>query len=152
MNSYEFKPPKDRQTDTGDSGEAPQHFPIENIFSTMISFFYFKPPHIDRQTYSSNRHRTHTHTETGFYNIDCEISVKWPLFWILWKNKNGHYFEFYEEKNCFKSYFKYITSTVTANTRPVSPESNEHFIDISLLSQDMNFWNFQSRPKQPKFF
>ena len=39
MNSFEFKPPKDRQTDTGDSGEAPQHFPIENFFSTMISFF-----------------------------------------------------------------------------------------------------------------
>ena len=34
MNSFEFKPPKDRQTDIGDSGEAPQPFPKQ--------FFYYE--------------------------------------------------------------------------------------------------------------
>ena len=90
MNSFEFKPPKDRQTDTGDSGEAPQHFPIENIFSQWSVFFLLQTA-THRQTYSSNRHRTHRHwilylklwtvivqtatyrqTETAFYNIDYE--------------------------------------------------------------------------------
>ena len=32
MNSFDFKLPQDRQTNTGDSGEAPQPFPIDNIF------------------------------------------------------------------------------------------------------------------------
>ena len=79
MNSFEFKPPKDRQTDTGDSGEAPQHFPIENFFSTMISFFYFKPPHTDRQTHNSKCHvQTDRQTDTGFYNIDGNLTID---FW-----------------------------------------------------------------------
>ena len=75
MNSFEFKPPKDRQTDTGDSGEAPQHFPIENFFFDYDQFFYFKPPHTDRQTHNSKCHvQTDKHTETGFYSIDNMLS------------------------------------------------------------------------------
>ena len=32
MNSFDLKLPQDRQTNTGDSGEAPQPFPTDNIF------------------------------------------------------------------------------------------------------------------------
>ena len=36
MNSFDFKLAQDRQTNTGDSGEAPQPFPTDNIFLLWI--------------------------------------------------------------------------------------------------------------------
>ena len=73
MNSFDFKLPQDRQTNTGDSGEAPQPFPTDNIFFTMN---LLKTGFLTMNSHSSNRHRqTDRQTDTALYYIGSQSKM-----------------------------------------------------------------------------
>ena len=111
LNSFDFKLPQDRQTNTGDSGEAPQPFPTDNISLTMnrfynllTTFFYYEQLWVQTAKGQTNRHR-------GFWGSPPTLP-------------NWQHFFFYEQ------FFLFIDNMfLTMN----SHSSNRHVTDKQTL-------------------